>query len=1024
MPTLAWPCLIATFIVTTTTAPHVRADDAPATIPIADVKRDVPVDFAKDVQPLLQKHCVACHNTTTHEGGLSLESPQTILKGGDSGPGVVANKSVESLLLKRASGQLDDLMPPPGNKANATPMSSEELGLVKLWIDQGATGNNGAGESIAWQPLPPGVNPIYAVALTPDGQYTACGRANQIFVYHTPTGKLVGRLTDPELLRAGVYQKPGVADLDLVQSLAISPDGYTLASGGYRTIKLWSRPRNVRAFTLDAVAPESVAAITVSADGKWLATGGNDGQVKLWDATQGAAARTLSGHTAGITSLVFSADGARLFSGSLDKSVRCWQVADGAAQGGISVPAAVNAVAIMADGSQIAAGGADNLIRVWNIASATSQQVAEAAPVAAFSGHAQPITSLANVPGMPPRILSGSADGTARLWNLADGKVMQQLDHGSPVTAVAVRPDGARFATAGVGGIAKLWNAADGKLVADLRGDVRAQLQTASAERTVADRTRDLAHFTAAVATSEKASTSEAEGVTKAMEALTAAEKGRTEKTEAAKKAEEEKVAAEKASTEAVAAAKAADDAKSGADKVIADAEAAAKTTSEMAAQATAAADAAPGNRFLADAKAAGEKAIVEATAKIAASKEAKVAAEKAVVESPAKVKAAADALAAKVKAATDGDAARKQAETGFTAAEQALAASNVAAKRAAEAVPVAKATQAAGEAALKQSQAELEKAKQTAVASEQPIRTVAFSPDNVQLVTGGDDRLIHLWSADNGAAFETYSGHAAPVLAVAFAGDGRVVSGSADKSAIAWDLHPAWTWQRTIGGPESALLVDRVTALDFSPDGKLLASGSGEPSRSGELKIWNVADGTLAREIADAHSDTIFGLDFSPDGKYLASCGADKFVKVFDVAKGSLAKSFEGHTHHVLTVAWQSQGRVLASGGADNVIKVWNFETGEQQRTIGGFAKEVTAVAFVGTGDETISCTGDKLVHLYQTDSGKKVRDFGGASDFMYAAAITPDGKLLVAGGQDSTLRAWTAQDAKALYTLEAAKP
>ena len=171
--------------------------------------------------------------------------------------------------------------------------------------------------------------------------------------------------------------------------------------------------------------------------------------------------------------------------------------------------------------------------------------------------------------------------------------------------------------------------------------------------------------------------------------------------------------------------------------------------------------------------------------------------------------------------------------------------------------------------------------------------------------------------------------------------------------------MHPAWVWQRTIGGPDSPLLADRVTALDFSPDSRLLASGSGEPSRSGELKIWNVADGTLTREITDAHSDSIFGVDFSPDGKYLASCGADKFVKVFDLGTGKLTRSFEGHTHHVLSVAWQAQGRTLASGGADNVIKVWNFETGEQQRTIAGFAKEVTAVAFIGPGDEAISCAG-----------------------------------------------------------------
>src|SRR4029077_2664610 len=94
---------------------------------------------------------------------------------------------------------------------------------------------------IAWQPLPAGINPIYAVAITADSQYAAASRANQIFLVHIPSKRELGRLTDPALLAGGIYKQPGVADLDLVQSLKFSPDGTLLASGGFRTVKLWRK---------------------------------------------------------------------------------------------------------------------------------------------------------------------------------------------------------------------------------------------------------------------------------------------------------------------------------------------------------------------------------------------------------------------------------------------------------------------------------------------------------------------------------------------------------------------------------------------------------------------------------------------------------------------------------------------------------------------------------------------------------------------------------------------------------------
>jgi hypothetical protein len=213
---------------------------------------------------------------------------------------------------------------------------------------------------------------------------------------------------------------------------------------------------------------------------------------------------------------------------------------------------------------------------------------------------------------------------------------------------------------------------------------------------------------------------------------------------------------------------------------------------------------------------------------------------------------------------------------------------------------------------------------------------------------------------------------------------------------------------------------VFRVLSLAFSPDGKLLATGGGDPSRSGELFLWDTTNFNLVREIKDAHSDTIFGLEFSRDGKRILSGAADKFVKIHEVETGKHVKSFEGHTHHVMGVAWKADGSELSTAGADNVIKVWNVETGEQIRTIQGFTKQVTSIHYMGVSGNTVSCSGDKTVRFHTAQNGSNFRNFGGSTDYMYAAAASRNQKLVVAGGEDGVIRVWNGDNAQVVRSFE----
>src|SRR3954453_18830709 len=118
---MAYPSFRALSLVLALAAPSTMAEDAKP-IAIAKPSRTDKVDFEKEILPLFNASCLACHNKTKPKGGLVLETPADIRKGGDGGAAVVPGKPAESHLLKAAAHSGGDdfaPMPPPGNKANA-----------------------------------------------------------------------------------------------------------------------------------------------------------------------------------------------------------------------------------------------------------------------------------------------------------------------------------------------------------------------------------------------------------------------------------------------------------------------------------------------------------------------------------------------------------------------------------------------------------------------------------------------------------------------------------------------------------------------------------------------------------------------------------------------------------------------------------------------------------------------------------------------------------------------------------------
>jgi len=830
-------------------------------IAIAKLDRTAPVDFQRDVLPILRTSCLACHNKTKAKAKLVLETPADIRKGGESGPAVVAGHGSQSLLLKAAShdASVDSPMPPPDNKVNAPDLTSEQLGLISLWIDQGAAGQVRSEAPIVWRQMPRSLRPIYAVAVSPHGQLAACGRANEIIIYHLPDGRAVGPLTDPSL------SSSAAAHRDMVESLAFSPDGQFLASGSYREVKIWRRLAPVKRFDLPG------GPVAASADGKLLATA-EGGTIHLWDAVTGATVGGIStADEATVSAICFSPDGGRLAAVSDGKSLCVWNSRSDQPLARAEADCELNALAWASGGKRLAAACADGVIRLWNVPKmAGEEMIADNV----LTGHSGPVTSLAINPAVDRQVLSGGQDGTVRLWNADTGQELRQMRHGAAVAAVAIRPDGKRFASAGADNRVVLWDASDGHRVAEMTGDRRAVDRAAVAARATA----------------------------------------------------------------------------------------------------------------LAGAQAAYRQARVEQFQK--------------------KEKAAAQRLE---KAAAD---AKADDDLELLSALRALA-------QAARSLSEAKDALASAQAAQKTRNAEAEVLADESVRSRKATRFIAFSPDGGFLATAGDDGAVHTWDAQTGAAIDVFGDAGAAIHSIAFAGPHELALGRG-AGAAAWHLSDQWELDRVLGrDAASSPFADRVTALDFSPDGRLLATGGGQPSRQGEIILWDLRGPELLRRFDDVDSDTVFCLRFSPDGHKLAAGSADKFVRIIDLDSATVVRSLEGHTHHVLGVAWKSDGRTLASAGADGTLRVWDCDTGERKKVVTGFDKEVTGVCFLADSDQAVAACESRLRVLH--DGGGNVRTLDAGSDFLYCLAATPDGGLIIAAGQDGILRIWNARTGQLTATCGA---
>jgi WD40 repeat protein len=997
--------------------------------PLSAVAPARAVDFESDVLPIFRRSCLACHNAARAEGDLVLETPARILAGGASGPAVLPGKGEESLLFRVAAHSDDPVMPPDGNDRAAPRLSAPQLGIVRAWIDAGAKGEVRGTRPLVWQPPAADRRPVHAVAVSPDGGLVAAGRADGIFVHETFGKRVVGPLVDPDLPLGGLGRSGG-SHVSTVESLAFSPDGSRLASGDFRTLRIWKRgepqPSWRRAPAAEGGPPVSAAAVL---SGTLTACGLEDGRVVVV-ASAAAEPLVLAGHVARVTALAaVPGDAPRLVTAAADGTIRLWDLAAGreiGRIGGSDAGSTVRSLALIAAGGRIAAAAADGGVRVWPLPAGppAATPVAPAVLVPPGAG----VAVVAAVDAAGTRLAAGCADGTVRLLDVQgdapSGKELSRADAGGVVTSLAAAAAAGRLVAGTAAGRATVFAVTpEGTLavVSKTHADAspapaveplelarqRAGLVVAAAREDLdaAIKERDGERAASYAAIIEIAKT-DVEQVKKesAAAAPTAALAAAEEGARKARAAVDTAAEAEKAKAEA--AAKAADDAVVKARGAVETAE----TERRRAAEAHAAAKVTVGR-------------VAESVARATA---AAALAERAHDEAKDREKAAADELALVTRSATAAgerlDRLATQTVGGDGGAASALppaalAGIEAAARGVDDAEMAAMRSVMQAQTLLQQSEDARKMAEQTAgeadkgaaaarAAAEQAAKEVEEA--RRKLAAAADDEAKKL----RGAELEVAEKKAATARDDVAAAEQRLARLTAAREQAAAAALQAVPQAESLKNDAERRLAEARQRLETVTAETRKGTGEGQgPLVDGRLEAWRRE---RAASLLEKSRRPIVAVAIVPDGGEFILADEAGVVRRAAAADGRPLGAVPAGP--AIAVAFAADGGLLVAGPQG--VARWPWDPGwTLERRIGNptdagtFAGAVTAVAFspdgvvLATGGGTPSRSGE--IALWRAATGERLGAIPDAhSDAVLAIDFSPAGDLLASGSADRSVR------------------
>jgi WD40 repeat protein len=929
---------------------------------------------------------------------------------------------------------------------------------------------------------------VTSAVLTPDGArlLTGCGD-KQVRLWNLANSQ--AEKTFPALTLA-------------VNAVAVNANGNLVAAGGAdKTLTVWNADdaKEVKKLTLGA----AVQSVALTADGKFVAGGLADNSIHVFDLAMGKETKAIAGHGGAVTALHFTAKGDQLIAASADKTVQVWDIASGTSKMKMEHGAAVHCLALSKDGTKVASGGADKAVKVWTLADgklaatipttgevrgvsfnvdATRMAVGGADNRAAIYGldgklveffpHDGAVLAVA-YHGDGKRVLTASADKTVKQWTTTH---VWQANHAGPVRGAAFTPKGDRIVSCGDDKTLQVWNAADGKNLKSVAAHDGAVVSLGlnadgtKAVTTGADKKLKVWNLVAAPAVVD-----EKPVVVTLPDAATAA----------ALSPNGQRVAA--SITDKAGTALRVYDVASGKELLnLADHTGAVRSLSFLADNrtlATASADktaklldvnvlgvidAHPGGVTGVAFHSNGTQALTGGADKtvklwdLATGKAVKtfgplpdavssVAFNRdftqvgATAGKTVKVWNLADnkeVLTLTHPADVVGLSFSADKTKIATASESLVRVWDVATQQELQSFPHAGAvksvvfhtnntTVVAGGADKTASVHTIGAARVIPVGA--PVHALTVMPNSSHVLTAGDDKKVKLWNVQTGAAEQRMlEGSDKPLKALAVSKNNVLVAAAGDDATVRVYTYADGKLIASIKAPGA------VRGLNFSPNNATLAAACEDKS----VATWNVVFNPGQPVPAEfgkplttyTHGAAAHEVVFAADSVTFYSASADKTIKQWKFASDAPVKNF-GHPNLVDAVAFDKTSALLATGCHDGKVRIFDMAKGAVQKEINAHPgappagpAAVYCVAWSPDGKQVVSGSLDHSLKLWDAASGNLVREFKaykekdfekGHRDSIFAVAFSNDGKFIVSGSSDKTIKIWNVADGTVVREL-----